>query len=104
MYAGRQVEQCPTASLFADPQHPYTLSLLGSLPQSGRQGERLYAIEGSVPSALLVMSGCRFAPRCQVARQDCMSTAPRLREVAMLHRAACHHAPLESVLVQGVRV
>jgi peptide/nickel transport system ATP-binding protein len=96
LYAGSEVERCPTASVFSDPQHPYTISLLGSLPQTGREGERLFAIDGSVPSALQRLPGCRFAPRCRLARAQCEQSAPVLHEAEAQHLVACHLAPIEA--------
>lgn len=103
MYAGRLVEHCPTASLFSGPQHPYTISLLGSLPQPAQAGERLFAIEGTVPSPLQEMQGCRFAPRCQVVADVCTQARPALRapdSTQPAHLAACHRAPLEAVVLE----
>jgi len=62
MYAGRIVEEAPVRALFREPKHPYTRGLLASLP--GRQGERLKAIEGTVPRLAHIPAGCAFAPRC----------------------------------------
>src|SRR4030095_14870020 len=67
MYAGRIVERAPVNALFADPQHPYTIGLLGSIPQMHLQQERLAAIEGQVPTAMSPVQGCRFHPRCPFA-------------------------------------
>jgi len=64
MYAGKIVESAPVADLFADPQHPYTIGLLGSIPRLDADRERLSTIEGTVPSANNQPKGCRFSPRC----------------------------------------
>src|SRR5512137_492176 len=63
MYAGRVVEHAPVAALFAEPQHPYTIGLLGSIPKLNLEQPRLAAIEGQVPSPLHPATGCAFHPR-----------------------------------------
>jgi oligopeptide/dipeptide ABC transporter ATP-binding protein len=95
MYAGRIVEQAPVKTLFADPQHPYTLGLLGSLPRLDAEQDRLTAIEGSVPEPLRMPQGCRFSPRCPLADSRCRAEMPPLRELAPGHRVACWKAPVE---------
>jgi peptide/nickel transport system ATP-binding protein len=102
MYAGRVVEQAPVAALFASPQHPYTVGLLGSIPRLDVEQVRLASIEGQVPSPLDRPPGCNFAARCPFADAPCRSAAPPLREVAARHLAACWKAPLEvDLLVPG---
>jgi peptide/nickel transport system ATP-binding protein/oligopeptide transport system ATP-binding protein len=64
MYAGRVVERTSGTAIFDDPQHPYTLGLLGSIPKLEETHERLLAIEGAVPAPFALPSGCRFHPRC----------------------------------------
>ena len=94
MYAGRVVEQSAGAAIFDDPQHPYTLGLLGSIPKLEEERDRLLAIEGTVPPPFDLPPGCRFHPRCVFAEPDCTRAAPGLREVAPAHFAACRLAPL----------
>ncbi|WP_425065644.1 ABC transporter ATP-binding protein [Reyranella sp.] len=102
MYAGRIVEEAPVGLLFADPQHPYTLGLLGSIPRLGSDGdERLTAIEGVVPNPYALPPGCRFSPRCPLADTQCRAEQPTLREIAPGHRAACWKAPLDLVLAEA---
>jgi peptide/nickel transport system ATP-binding protein len=102
MYAGRIVEEAPVGLLFADPQHPYTLGLLGSIPRLGSDGdERLTAIEGVVPNPYALPPGCRFSPRCPLADSKCRAEQPALREIAPGHRAACWKAPLDLVLAEA---
>ena len=102
MYAGRIVEEAPVGLLFSDPQHPYTLGLLGSIPRLGSDGdERLTAIEGVVPNPYAPPPGCRFSPRCALADAQCRAEQPTLREVAPGHRAACWKAPLDLVLAEA---
>jgi len=93
MYAGRIVESAPVDAIFNDPQHPYTLGLMSSLPGlQARQG-RLATIPGSVPSPQSMPNGCRFAPRCPFAEEDCRVRPPGLTGQA--HQVACLRAPLE---------
>ena len=94
MYAGRVVEQASAKSLFEDPQHPYTLGLLGSIPRLDLDRERLMAIEGAVPPPFAWPRGCRFAPRCPFAEAACEAAPPPLRALAAGHAAACLRAPL----------
>ena len=95
MYAGRIVEQAPARTLFAEPQHPYTVGLLGSMPRLDGDAARLAAIEGQVPSLLGRRADCSFAARCPFAEDRCRSDDPPLREVGPDHAAACWFAPLD---------
>ena len=95
MYAGRIVEDGPVGAIFDDPQHPYTVGLMGSLPGlEGGRGARLATIPGMVPAPETMPQGCRFADRCPFAIPRC-AEAPALRALAPGHRVACHRAPLE---------
>jgi peptide/nickel transport system ATP-binding protein/oligopeptide transport system ATP-binding protein len=95
MYAGKIVESAPVDALFADPQHPYTIGLLGSIPRIEVDRERLSTIEGSVPSPNNQPKGCRFAPRCPFADPRCHLEPPPLRDLGPEHRVACWKAPVE---------
>jgi len=97
MYAGKIVESASVASLFADPQHPYTIGLLGSIPRLDVDRERLATIEGTVPSPNRQPKGCRFAPRCPFADRRCHDKPPPLRDIAPDHRVACWKAPVEQI-------
>jgi peptide/nickel transport system ATP-binding protein len=97
MYAGRVVEAAPAAQLFATPQHPYTVGLLGAAPRLVGGRGRLASIEGTVPDPLNLPPGCRFTPRCPFAEARC-NQPPPLAEVAPGHSAACWRAPLDQVL------
>jgi peptide/nickel transport system ATP-binding protein len=99
MYAGRIVEQAPVAQLFANPQHPYTIGLLGAVPRLSGGRDRLATIAGNVPDPLHLPPGCRFAPRCPFAEPACHATDPALRELAPEHRAACIRAPLDETVL-----
>jgi peptide/nickel transport system ATP-binding protein len=97
MYAGRVAERASAASLFAAPQHPYTVGLLGAAPRMAGPRTRLASIEGTVPDLRHPPPGCRFAPRCPFAVAACAEQPP-LAEVAPGHLAACWRAPLDQVL------
>jgi peptide/nickel transport system ATP-binding protein len=98
MYAGRVVERSSGPAIFDDPQHPYTLGLLGSIPKIEEDRERLLAIEGSVPAPFALPRGCRFHPRCVFAAEACTEVDPALRELGPGHRAACIRAPVEELV------
>jgi oligopeptide/dipeptide ABC transporter ATP-binding protein len=95
MYAGKVVERAEVATLFADPQHPYTVGLLGSIPKLHADQLTLATIEGVVPNPLDMPPGCRFNPRCPFAIDKCRASEPPLAEVKPGHFAACWLAPLE---------
>jgi peptide/nickel transport system ATP-binding protein/oligopeptide transport system ATP-binding protein len=95
MYAGRVVERAAAGAVFADPMHPYTLGLLGSVPRLDEDRETLLAIEGSVPPPFALPKGCRFHPRCPFAVEACKAEPPPLRAIAPGHEAACLRAPVE---------
>ncbi len=97
MYCGRIVEQAPVRQLFAVPQHPYTVGLLGSIPRLHGKQARLAAIAGQVPGPLNRPAGCSFADRCPFALPKCRAEAPPLRELDGVagHRSACWRAPLD---------
>jgi peptide/nickel transport system ATP-binding protein len=94
MYAGRIVEHASVARLFAEPQHPYTIGLLGSIPRLHLEQERLAAIEGQVPGPFSTGAGCRFEPRCPFAVDRCRAEAPLLLDLFKDHKTACWRAPL----------
>ena len=94
MYAGRVVERAGAGRLFAEPQHPYTIGLLGSIPKLHREQERLAAIEGQVPDPMRRLPGCAFVPRCPFAVERCREAEPALAVVGERHDAACWRAPL----------
>jgi peptide/nickel transport system ATP-binding protein len=96
MYCGRFVEQAPVRQLFAEPQHPYTIGLLGSIPRLHGQQARLAAISGQVPSPLARPTGCSFADRCPFAQTRCHAEVPPLRDLGEGHLSACWRAPLDA--------
>jgi oligopeptide/dipeptide ABC transporter ATP-binding protein len=75
MYAGRIVEEAPVGALFGDPRHPYTRGLMASMP-GGARGERLKAIQGSVPPLGELPPGCCFEPRCPDRFEPCTAAHP----------------------------
>src|SRR6185369_7614599 len=81
MYAGQVIERCAAGRLFAEPQHPYTVGLLGSIPRLHLEQERLSAIEGFVPDAAALPAGCRFHPRCPFKIEKCLQEIPPLADV-----------------------
>jgi peptide/nickel transport system ATP-binding protein len=96
MYAGQVVEQAPVQALFDKPQHPYTVGLLGSIPQLDEVQERLASIEGQVPNPLNRPAGCAFAQRCPFAQDNCKVQTPTLTEILPGHWSACLRAPLHA--------
>jgi peptide/nickel transport system ATP-binding protein len=96
MYAGRVIERAEVGALFRDPQHPYTIGLLGSIPRLTSEQPRLTTIEGVVPNPLAMPAGCRFHPRCPFAVDECLRLDPPLREIKPGQFAACIRAPLEA--------
>ncbi|MFM8467289.1 MAG: ABC transporter ATP-binding protein [Oxalobacteraceae bacterium] len=101
MYAGQVVEQAPVRELFARPQHPYTVGLLGAIPAIAAPRARLSAISGMVPAATAMPEGCRFAERCPFVQPQCRIQSMALTEVTRAHWSRCCRAPLER-LAQGL--
>jgi oligopeptide/dipeptide ABC transporter ATP-binding protein len=90
MYAGAIVEEGPVEQIFDNPQHPYTWSLLRSIPRiDAAKHERLRSIEGLPPDLIKPPSGCKFHPRCPFRVERCFTQDPPLEEVAAGQRAAC---------------
>ena len=89
MYAGHIVERAPTAELFANPRHPYTLGLLASVPRLDDVGvNELQTIPGAPPDMLNPPQGCPFQPRCPFAIEKCQIFPPDMT-VGIDHKAAC---------------
>jgi oligopeptide/dipeptide ABC transporter ATP-binding protein len=91
MYAGRVVETGTVDSVFREPHHPYTLSLLRSVPDVDAARDTLVAISGSPPDLAARPSGCPFHPRCPFARTDCITGEFPLRSFVSGRATACIH-------------
>ena len=89
MYAGRIVENGPVRDLFNSPSHPYTQALIASVPKLEERTERLYSIEGQPPLLSNLPEGCRFADRCEYARDQCIGEYPHSFTVREGHTADC---------------
>ncbi|KOS68855.1 peptide ABC transporter ATP-binding protein [Lysinibacillus contaminans] len=90
MYAGQIVEEALVKELFLNPQHPYTRALLKTMPSLDTDVERLPSIPGIVPPAYALPDGCRFAPRCQFAMDQCHTTLPEVLVIDEAHKVRCH--------------
>jgi len=90
MYASHIVELGDKREIFANPQHPYTVGLLNSIPRLDSRAKYLTPIEGTVCNMMSPPDGCKFHPRCAHAMARCREQAPALKEVAPGHFAACH--------------
>jgi peptide/nickel transport system ATP-binding protein/oligopeptide transport system ATP-binding protein len=101
MYAGRIVESGTVADVFAQPHHPYTRGLLGSVPRGGAERTMLTSIEGTPPSLSAIPPGCAFNPRCEFASERCRAELPRLQPFAAGRYVACFEH--ERVAAEGVR-
>lgn len=90
MYGGFIIEESPIRDLYANPCHPYTIGLLGSLPRIHQKGrQRLYSIEGMPPMLYQKPQRCPFSPRCRWVVDRCREENPPLVEVGGKHRVAC---------------
>ncbi|MDV5355374.1 ABC transporter ATP-binding protein [Kosakonia cowanii] len=101
MYAGQVVEQGSVEAIFADPQHPYTIGLMGSIPSLGARKGPLSTIPGAVPLPEAMPKGCRFATRCPFAQTRCHQEKPTLQPQGPGHLVACFRAPLEQHIALG---
>lgn len=90
MYGGYIIEEAPVKELFNNPRHPYTIGLIGSLPQIELEGrKRLYSIEGMPPMLYQKPRSCPFSPRCQWVRERCRQENPVLESFGNNHTVAC---------------
>jgi len=93
MYMGKIVEQAGRESLFNDPRHPYTRTLLSAVPSadpSRRNRQNRITVSGDPPNPIDLPPGCRFASRCPQVVDQCRTNQPDLKAVAPTHRVACH--------------
>jgi peptide/nickel transport system ATP-binding protein len=90
MYLGRVVEEAATEEVFRRPNHPYTRSLLASVPRIEARKRAFAVVQGEIPSPLNPPTGCHFHPRCPHAMDRCRVEVPALKAVAPGHRSACH--------------
>jgi len=90
MYLGRIVEIAPRASIFGDPQHPYTQALLSAVTEPGTARRARIVLRGEVPNPASPPSGCHFRTRCPRAAAHCATLVPPLVDHAAGHRVACH--------------
>lgn len=87
LYAGKSVECGSVEDVFTHPLHPYTRALLASIPNLDKPVEWLETIPGTVPTLDAMPSGCRFAPRCGLAKEHCVLEAPGLE--GAVHKVRC---------------
>ena len=90
MYCGKIQEVAEINEIFDNPQHPYTIGLMNSIPRPDKKTRRLNAIRGMVPNILELPRGCRFRERCDHAIEICAEEEPELIEVAPGHFSRCH--------------
>ena len=90
MYAGQIVEQANSDEFFSHPRHPYSERLFASLPSTGKRGQRLAMIAGSVPSLRQNFTACRFVERCTHAWDLCREQAPAWHAFTHEDGMRCH--------------
>lgn len=96
MYCGQIVENALVADLYDNPKHPYTKGLLASIPRVDEDKDRLYMIDGVVPSPQNLPTGCAFAPRCPDCMEICKNSRPALVEAEGRHlRCFLYHSVCE---------
>jgi peptide/nickel transport system ATP-binding protein len=106
MYLGKIVESADAREIYANPQHPYTRGLIGSVHKIGsKKDEKLFSIEGTVPLAMNLPKACGFYDRCDARIEGlCNRAEPELVEVAPGHKIACFNCPHEACKAQRARV
>ncbi len=101
MYSGQIVEEGPVELIFKEPEHPYTVGLIQSVPDMRYKKERLYSIPGNVPKPGTVERGCRFAARCEFAFDRCTKENPDLYQTSAEHRTRCFLHERKEVPIDG---
>jgi oligopeptide transport system ATP-binding protein len=92
MYGGRPIEIAAVDDLYENPQHPYTIGLLGALPRlDSEEAKRLVSIKGTPPDLLIPLQHCPFAWRCEYAFDRCWEEIPPLYDVDERHQTACFY-------------
>jgi len=92
MYAGRVVEKGTVKEIFSDPRHPYTIGLMRSKPEVGKESERLLCIPGQVPNPIDLPDCCYFRERCDKSFERCGGAYPESFRLSDTHYAACYLA------------
>ncbi|MCF6092394.1 ABC transporter ATP-binding protein [Microaerobacter geothermalis] len=89
MYSGKVIEEGDVPTIFQHPRHPYTIGLLESVPKIAKKQKRLFSIPGNVPIPGSIKRGCRFAPRCDKAMEQCFEEMPELMMLQPDHLCRC---------------
>lgn len=93
MYMGLMIEKAPKKAIFSKPLHPYTVALLSAIPSVDvLHKNRRIILKGEVVSPVNPRPGCRFAPRCPFAKDQCRAETPLLKELEPDHLVACHRS------------
>ena len=102
MYAGRIVEHAPVDTLFADPEHPYSVGLMNAIPRAELADVPPRPIDGAPPDMIRLPAGCRFHPRCPYREPVCVEQDPPLIPLSPVHRSACHFAGVKRFALSPV--
>lgn len=101
MYAGKIRESGTAEQVYLQPNHPYTVGLLNSVPRLDRPAsERLDPIDGEIPDPVNLPSGCAFAPRCRWTNEKCSVSEPELEQVQDRQMVACYESNIVSESVE----
>ncbi len=105
MFLGKICEYGNTQSIYENPQHPYTKSLLDAAPKADptMRKEKKTILTGEIPSPINPPSGCRFRTRCPIAKNVCAEEEPKLRDVQG-RLAACHQLQQNGSEITGCQV